>query len=198
MNEYKPVTQNEKVLAALAHGSVLLGFFTNGVGGIFSALIIWITQKEKSAYVAFQALQALVYQVVVLVVTMSIWACWGMSWIALLFPAISDSGAYQTAPPPGIWIGLSLMCCPLGLMALTVGYGLVAAARTLSGHPFRYVLIGDWLQRRSDAPAAARVDLPPAAPPAPDLPPAPPEPDLPPAPPDLDLPPSPADTDTDR
>ncbi len=69
MSEKTVITQEEKVLAGLSHGSILLGIFTNGIGGIVVALVIWLTQKQKSAYVAAQALQALVYQVVITVLT---------------------------------------------------------------------------------------------------------------------------------
>ena len=62
MNSRLEVSQDERMMAGLAHGSILLGLFTNGIGGIAAALVIWITQKEKSDYVAGQALQAMIYQ----------------------------------------------------------------------------------------------------------------------------------------
>ena len=52
-------------MAALAHASALLNLFS-GAGGLIAALVIWLTQKEKSAWVAFHALQALVFQAVVM------------------------------------------------------------------------------------------------------------------------------------
>ncbi len=52
-------------MAALAHGSAVLNLFA-GIGGLIAALVIWMTQKEKSAWVAFHALQSLVFQAVVL------------------------------------------------------------------------------------------------------------------------------------
>ena len=48
MSEQTIVTQNERGLSGLAHGSILLGMFTGGVGGIVAAVIIWLTQKEKN------------------------------------------------------------------------------------------------------------------------------------------------------
>nr|NIV37945.1 DUF4870 domain-containing protein [Anaerolineae bacterium] len=68
MSEQLAPTQDERVLAGLAHGSILLGLFTSGVGGIIAALVIWATQKEKSAYAAAQALQSMVYQAVTFVI----------------------------------------------------------------------------------------------------------------------------------
>jgi uncharacterized Tic20 family protein len=147
MTEQAVRTQDEKVLAGLAHGSVLLGIFTNGIGGIASALVIWLVQKEKSAYVAAQALQALVYQVLVFLVTMLAWCCWGMLWMVLLLPPLmSNPGAYENTPPPGLWLGLVLMVIPLGIWGLTILYGLWGAVRCLGGRDFSYAIIGKWLE----------------------------------------------------
>ncbi|MGD2207011.1 MAG: DUF4870 domain-containing protein [Anaerolineae bacterium] len=147
MSEEAILRQDEKVLAGLAHGSILLGIFTNGIGGIVAALVIWLLQKEKSAYAAAQALQALVYQAATFVVTMLAWCCWGMLWMLMLLPPIfANPAAYENAPPPGLWLGLILMAIPIGLWGLTILYGLWAAARCLSGHDFKYALIGNWLE----------------------------------------------------
>jgi uncharacterized Tic20 family protein len=146
MTEQTALTQDEKNLAALAHGSILLGFFTSGMGGILAALVIWLVQKEKSAYVAAQALQALVYQAVTFLVTMLAWCCWGMLYMALIFmPLLSNPSAFDSAPPAGLFVGLSLMIVPFGVWGLTILYGLYGAIRCLGGHDFKYALIGNWL-----------------------------------------------------
>jgi hypothetical protein len=141
------ISQNEKTLAALAHGSILLGLFTNGAGGIVAALVIWVTQKDKSRYVALQALQSMVYQAITFVAIMLAWCCWGLLWAAMILIPISASpGAYQQTPPAGMWIGLILIVVPLAVWGLSILYGLWGAARCLGGHDFRYVLIGRWLE----------------------------------------------------
>jgi uncharacterized Tic20 family protein len=143
-------TQDERNLAGLAHGSILLGIFTNGIGGILAALVIWLVQKEKSAYVAAQALQALVYQSLVWLVTMVAWCCWGALWMAMiLVPLIANPGAYDAAPPAGMWLGLFLMAVPFGIWGLTILYGLYGAVRCFGGHDFRYAIIGNWLDNQS-------------------------------------------------
>jgi hypothetical protein len=140
-------TQDEKTLAGLAHGSILLGVFTSGVGGIIAALVIWLIQKEKSAYVAAQALQALVYQGVTFIVTTLAWCCWGMLWmVMILVPITADPGAYDTTPPAGLWVGLFLMVVPLAIWGLAILYGLWGAVRCLGGHDFKYAIIGNWLK----------------------------------------------------
>jgi uncharacterized Tic20 family protein len=147
------LSQDERGLAALAHGSVLVGLFTNGIGGIGAALVIWITQKEKSAYVAGQALQALAYQIVTTVISLLGWCCWGVLLMALtLPPVIANPDAYEKAPPDGLWVGLALIVVPLAIWGLTVLYGLYGALRSLRGDDFKYAIIGDWLEsQRSDA-----------------------------------------------
>jgi len=59
------------VTAALAHGMAI----AYGLGAI-GAAVMWLLQKEKSKYVAFQALQAAVYQLVGLLVQLIAWSCW--------------------------------------------------------------------------------------------------------------------------
>lgn len=147
MDEQTVVTQDERVLAGLAHGSILLGLFTNGIGGIVAALVIWLIQKEKSAYVAAQALQALIYQAITFIVTMLAWCCWGALWaVMFLPPMLSNPEAYENVPPPGLWIGLILMIVPFAIWGLTILYGLWGAARCFGGHDFKYAVIGNWLE----------------------------------------------------
>jgi uncharacterized Tic20 family protein len=147
MSDELAVTQDEKMLAGLAHGSILLGVFTSGFGGIIAALIIWLVQKEKSAYVAFQALQALVYQGVVFLLTMAAFCLWGACWMLMfMVPMMANSGAYEYAPPPSFWVGLALMVVPFAVWGLTLVYGIVGAIRCLGGHDFKYAIIGNWLE----------------------------------------------------
>lgn len=146
MSDATNLTQDEKVLAGLAHGSILLGIFTSGIGGIVTALVIWLVQKEKSAYVAAQALQALVYQSVTFIVTMLAWCCWGLLWMVLIFvPLTSNPAAFEAAPPAGLWVGLFLMVVPFAIWGLIILYGLYGGVRCLGGHDFKYAIVGNWL-----------------------------------------------------
>lgn len=139
-------TQDERVLAALAHGSIVLGLFSNGLGGIVAALVIWLVKKEKSAYVAAQALQSLVYQAAVFLVTMLVWCCWGVLYMVLIMvPLMANPGAYESTPPAGLWVGLILMIVPLIVWGLTILYGLWGAVRCLKGEDFKYAIVGRWL-----------------------------------------------------
>ncbi len=150
MSKQMTLKQDEKTLAGLSHGSILLGLLTSGMGGIIAALVIWIVQKEKSAYVAAQALQALVFQAITFLLTMVAWCCWGVLYMGLIFvPLLSNPGAYESTPPAGLWVGLALMIVPFGIWGLTILYGLYGAVRCLGGHDFKYAVIGNWLDSQN-------------------------------------------------
>lgn len=148
MSMEETINSDERTLAGLAHGSIVLGLFTNGVGGILAALVIWLTQKEKSTYVTGQALQALVYQTIVFAVTMAAWCCWGALWMAMIFVPLFADPVSEEAMLAGVWGGMFLMVVPLGIWAVTILYGLWGSVRCLGGHDFKYIIIGNWLEGR--------------------------------------------------
>jgi uncharacterized Tic20 family protein len=71
-----PHSSDERTWAALAHASTLLNAAT-GMGGLIAAAAIWLTQKEKSAWVAFHGLQSLIFQAVqYLIVSLVVGTVW--------------------------------------------------------------------------------------------------------------------------
>ena len=146
MNKEVFVSQEERTMAALAHGSILLGVLTSGVGGIFVAMIIWLNQREKSAYVAYQALQALVYQTSVLFLTVIGFCLWGMVFtFSIIPPMFANPELYQYSPPPTMWFGMSMLIFPCGLWLITILYGVWGAIRSYSGDDFKYIVVGKLL-----------------------------------------------------
>jgi uncharacterized Tic20 family protein len=142
-NETKPSTE-ERVMAAIAHGLVIVVYGLGAVG----AVVIWLLQKEKSRYVAFQALQAAVYQLVGLLVCIIGWSCWGCLYGLSFIPMIANAEKYTEAPPPiFFFISLGLMVVPLGLIGLWMLYGLWGALRAFQGRDFRYIVLGRMLER---------------------------------------------------
>jgi hypothetical protein len=140
-------TSNERTLAGLAHLSVLLGIMTGGIGGAIAAMLIWITQKDKSDYVAFQALQAAVYQIAGTLVMTLAWCCWLMFYFATFIPMMAQLDQNPDVLPPSFWIGLLSMVVPLAVMGLWLLYGLWGSLRCFQGLDFQYVFVGRWVKR---------------------------------------------------
>jgi hypothetical protein len=105
-----------------------------------------VTQKEKSAYVAFQALQATVYQMIGLVLVGLGWCCWLGLYMLSLIPLIAADNAGGD-PPAIFWISMLLMFAPMALMGLWTLGGVWGAVRTLQGRDFRYLIIGNMVER---------------------------------------------------
>ncbi len=136
---WTPPDQESRLLAALAHGSIV----AQGLG-ILIGVLIYITQRDKSRYAALQALQAAVYQFVVLVVTIGLWMAWGVLLSVSMIPLMGNANA---DPSLLFWVSMIGMVVPFLFMIVFGLYGLWAALRAWQGHDFRYVAIGRWLDR---------------------------------------------------
>jgi uncharacterized Tic20 family protein len=140
MNQEIP-SQDRRIMAALAHaGALILGT------GIIAAVVVWITQKDRSRYVAFQALQALVYQTAGVVVQIIGWGCWTALYTLSLIPLLASADS-ASEPPLFFLLSTALMVVPLVLMGLWALGGLWGAVRALQGREFRYLGIGALLER---------------------------------------------------
>ena len=139
-NEY---LQEERLLAALSHAAVITGMIAPVAG-----ILLYVTQKEKSAYVAGQALQAALYQLLGLLVMILAWTCWGIFYTLSLIPLLGNADQYNEAPPPIFWIGLGSMVCPFIVMGVWGLYGLWGAVRAWAGRDFRYAVIGPMVEKR--------------------------------------------------
>lgn len=116
MSEHTPAagepSQDERVMSALAHGAAIIYFM-----GLIAPIVIWATQREKSAYVRFQALQAVAYQLAMLLGMFLAMGCYMCSIFGLFFTfPMMGSGE----PPPGAeGIALLGMGVPSWSSALT-------------------------------------------------------------------------------
>lgn len=142
MGNTKP-TQDERIMAALAHGSVVVFGM-----GIIAAVVVWATQKDDSRYVAFQALQAAVYQILGFAVFMVGMCCWMALYFVSFIPLMVAVEQGSSEPPVLFILSLFLMLVPFAFMGLWILGGIWGAVRTLQGREFSYLLLGDWLQRR--------------------------------------------------
>lgn len=139
-------TQDERVMAALSHASALLPMM-----GVIAPIIIWVTQKEKSRYVAFQSLQALAFQLSMIAAWFVGMGCYMLSFFGtfITIPFASPSGD-QSANP---LLGLAFIVPFLVFGAIFIGgflfviYGIIGAIMTFQGKPFRYVFIGNRVER---------------------------------------------------
>ncbi|MCC6187571.1 MAG: DUF4870 domain-containing protein [Anaerolineales bacterium] len=141
--------QEDKIMAALAHAAVLLPLM-----GVVAPIVIWATQKDKSRFVGFQALQAAAYQLSLIVLWFAGVGCYFVSFFGM-FLLISGGAlmAERSEPLAAGVLGLAffLPFIIIGIMLLAmvsfVLYGLAAAVMVLQGRPFRYLLIAGWLER---------------------------------------------------
>jgi uncharacterized Tic20 family protein len=142
---YSTSTTEERLLAAIAHGSVV----ANGLG-ILVGVVIFLTQKEKSPYAARQGIQAAIYQLFGFIAMIALWIIWGFFYALTFIPIIQNPDLYQDAPPPIFWIGMASMVVPLAFMIVWGLYGLWGALQCWRGREFNYWLIGkripvDWV-----------------------------------------------------
>ena len=121
---------DERMLAMLAHLSVLLNLITGFIGPL-AALLIYLIYKDRSKYVAYQSLQALIFQ---LIWWVGAGILAGLAWLI--------SGILTM-----VVIGCCLMPFALLISFIPIGalvYGVIGAIETSQGKDFKYWLIGDW------------------------------------------------------
>ena len=118
------LTQSEeRTWAMLAHLASLASLASLWLLGPVVAGLIWLLYRERSRYVAHQALQSVLFQLATLFVN---WAVWGVT-IALM-PFI---------------VGLCLIPAAMLVTLVLTVYPLAGAYETAQGRPFRYAIIGD-------------------------------------------------------
>ncbi|MCG8346361.1 MAG: DUF4870 domain-containing protein [Chloroflexales bacterium] len=146
----KRPTADERTLAALAHA----GIITNGMNllGLFGAALIWTTQRQRSAYVAGHALQALLFQGLVLLLVLLLSIIWGGCLLISLTPALIRPELYRTEPPATFWLALLMGLFILVFAVSAMFYGLCGAWAAWRGRPFHYILINHliMMQQRQD------------------------------------------------
>jgi len=126
----------ERTWAMLAHLSVLLNMVT-GFLGVFAALLIYLLFRDRSRYVAYQSLQAFLFQL--------IW--WGgggviigITWAIVGILSIFLIGVVLI--PVALIITAVVALMPLAALI----YGVIAGVQTNQGQDFQYWLIGDWVR----------------------------------------------------
>ena len=125
---------DERTWAMLAHLSVLLNLVT-GFLGVGAALLIYLLYKNRSRYVAYQAMQSFLMQLL-------LWAGGGVL-IGIMWAVV---GALSAILVGILLIPIALLLTPVLLIfpLVALGYGIYGGIETSTGKDFRYWLIGDW------------------------------------------------------
>jgi uncharacterized Tic20 family protein len=118
----------------IAHLSVLANLITGFLGPVI-ALLIYLIYKDRSRYVAYHSLQALVFQL--------IWWCGAGALLGLMWAV---TGILSALIIGILLIPVALLLTPVFLL-LPLGalvYGVIGGVQCSQGQDFKYWLIGDW------------------------------------------------------
>jgi uncharacterized Tic20 family protein len=143
--------REDRWVAAMSHAVVVLLMW-----GLTLPLVVWFAEKNNSKFLRFQALQALVYQVMELALYIGATALYMLA-VFLMIGAMMVVSAF-TDPQTGMvillifgFIILLFIAVVLLLMPLLQILGQWAALRILQGRDYEYPLLGrrlrGWLDR---------------------------------------------------
>ncbi|RPI34255.1 MAG: DUF4870 domain-containing protein [Chloroflexota bacterium] len=127
---------DERTWAMLAHLSVLANLVTGFLGPI-AALVIYLVYKDRSRFVAYHALQSIIFQL--------IWWVGGGALIGVIWTVTGVLSA----------VLIGLLCIPFALVftfalllmpLVALIYGIIGAIQVSQGYDFRYWLVGDWVR----------------------------------------------------
>lgn len=127
-NSESVVTQDERTMATLAHALQVVGWW-------IAPLIIFLIHR-KSRFVSFHALQALLLQIVYMVL---MGGCMVL-WFVVIFSTVLHSSAAKSAPPPAIFIvfpiiWLGFMSMWIFVLVLAVVYAIKAGRGEWANYP---------------------------------------------------------------
>ncbi len=136
------IQTEKKLMSLLSHLSILIPNV-----GVLAPVIIWLTNKEKSRFVRFNALQAIFFQLIFLALMM-VFMFVGII-LVLVAIAIPWTNLSSNAEP-GILFLLSMifmfMYFPLWLIFSI--YAVVASLKSFKGKIFRYAIIGRIIEKK--------------------------------------------------
>ena len=138
MNE--KINSNNKLMSMLSHLSILIPNI-----GVIAPLVIWITQKDKSKFIRFNAIQAIFFQLVFFVLVMlSIFVGFILMFVSL--PSLTANP--DAAPGVLFWVSMGIMNLYFPLWLFFSIYAVVAAVKSFKGKIFRYLIIGKIIEKR--------------------------------------------------
>ena len=129
-------------MAGLAHISVVMFGW-----GIIVPVVVWVTEREKSRFASFQALQALAYQLFSMLLYMVCAIGVMIPAMGIQFLAFTIPDDPNAAAPLFAFIailGMMAVFCFMGLYTLV---GIIGGILSFMGKDFHYPLLGNWLER---------------------------------------------------
>ena len=139
MNEDKiEYTSEERIFSAISHAAIVLPYL-----GLLAPLAIWITMREKSPWLRYQALQALAYQILQFVFLM-IGSC-------LVIPLFMITPLFGINDPEKMFIPMMLtLFLPYLIWALLILLGLFGGMMCAFGKDFHYPILGKRIKNYID------------------------------------------------
>ncbi len=141
-------TREDRWIAALCHLSTTIVLF-----GMLVPLITYITQKDRSPYLRFQALQALIYQGIGYVAYLIFNIFTLVIYLVIMIPMIIITESSAAGDPAAafliflfVLVMLVLMVFYAVLVPLYIILALYATLRTGQGHNYAYPLLGRLLR----------------------------------------------------
>lgn len=153
-------SREEQYVAALCHLSLLVPLM-----GLSVPLVVWLTLRKESAFLRFQALQALTYQAVGMLAQFlfsGLQAAIPFVFFLFIIVLAVISSAVQSSAIVGVglvitfillWGGMLLFLILQGIGGLIyLVLGFWGALQLIRGRAFRYPLLGKWIDRRLNPP----------------------------------------------
>lgn len=150
-----PSTEQERNMAALAHGSVLLsvaaGLFSGGLLVpflVFIPFLMYLNYRGRSDFIAQNALQAFVMQLVCTIGWLALVTVSGI--VGVLLTVILAITLVGILAIPFLWLGLILFWIVSLVMPLAAPVlGVIGAFQALQGKVYQYPYTSRWLNRQT-------------------------------------------------
>jgi uncharacterized Tic20 family protein len=136
----KKISSDEKLMSLLSHLSIIIPNI-----GVIAPVIIWVTQKDKSKFVRFNAIQAIFFQLLFFVlVILSVF----IGVILMLVSTFILTKTPDAAPGTLFWVSMGIVYLFFPLYIIFMIYAVVAGVKSFKGKIFRYLIIGRIIERR--------------------------------------------------
>ena len=138
MNE--KLNSDHKLMSMLSHLAILIPNI-----GMIAPIVVWLTQKDKSRFIRYHAIQAIFFQLLFFVLLMlSVFIGIILMAVSLIFLNADTVGE----PGALFWISMVIMNFYFPLWFIFSIYAIVAGIKSFRGKKFRYLIIGKIIEKR--------------------------------------------------